>query len=138
MSFANTAIQLIGRKMCFEPHSGNTWMLCVPGKIVEDLKTPEKFNLILREVLIDCAEARVLVGQLHTLISGHEFIWGALIARSDNPVDLMNESVHCNLILSKSKPTISGDHPYPHPSFVSANAEPYVRGFGILSLLKSS
>jgi hypothetical protein len=137
MPFSKTSSALIGRKLNFKPHCGNTWMLCVTGTPPVDLETPDEFDFVLRDVLFDQGEARVLIAELLVIISDQKYTWGALIARSDYFVNLEQESVHCNLILSKSKPSISQRHPYHDPSFVSANSEPYVRGFGVLSLPKA-
>lgn len=136
MPFSDTSKSLVGRELDFKPHCGNTWMLCVPGRVVQDLETPDQFDLSLKDVLFDCSEARVLICETKKIIASHLFVWAALIARSDYFVELEKESVHCNLILSKARPTTSNLHPYHHPDFVSANSDLYVRGFGVLSLKK--
>lgn len=135
MPFSSDTTIHIGKQLRFEPHCGNTWMLCTTGQFPKDLETPAPFDLMLEEVLFDCSEARALICKVEFALAGHCFTWGALIARSDPIVNLRSESVHCNLLLSKNKPTISGDWAYGHPSFVSPNSEPYVRGFGVLSLI---
>lgn len=134
MAFSKNTSKLIGQKLRVNPVFGNGWGLYGGGK-PKWLETPKDgFDARLTDVLWEKQEPLVLICELSFRLSGHEFKWGALIARSDPRVDLRKKSVHCNLILSKAKPSISPDKPYPDPEFVTPNAEPYVRGFALVSL----
>jgi hypothetical protein len=134
MAFSNNTPELIGHKLQIKPVLGNRWGLYGMGS-PEWLDTPSKdFEACVIEVLFEKDEARVLICELKIILAGHEFVWAALIARADEAVDLRINSVHCNMIFSKEKPSISPEKPYPDPLFVNPNANPYVRGFGFVSV----
>ncbi len=96
-----------------------------------------EYEATVKDVLYDCGEARVLICELKITLMAREFYWGAFIARSDTPIDLEKESVHCNMIYSEQKPSISPDKPYPSPGFVTPNSQPHARGFGVVSLVQA-
>ena len=136
MSFVNSTQDLIGKRFTFQPHYGNGWMLYLPEKPLQPIEFPPPFDASLAEVIIDENEVRALICKLDVILQGHGFSWGAFIARSDFFIDLNQEQVVSNLLLSKQKPTRSVEHLYQHPGFVKPNSEINVRGFGILSLSK--
>jgi hypothetical protein len=136
MPFSNNTTNLIGKRLLFETHYGNGWMLYTPGQPLQPIEFPPPFEGSLVEIIVDEGEVRALICKTDVTIADHHFAWGAFIARSDLIIDLNHERVVSNLLLSKEKPTLSGEHPYGHPGFVKPNSEINIRGFGILSLSK--
>lgn len=133
MPFSTDSFAMIGEKLKVKPIHGNGWVLYGRARLLQDLEVPVPFEAELIDVLFDCGEARILICDVDLVLAGNRFRWGALIARADPVIDLRRESVPCNMMFSKERPTIQGDKPYPDPAFVSPNAVPYVRGFGIVS-----
>lgn len=137
MSFKN-ASELFGNRLQIKPIYGNGWGLFGQGEPKWFDVPGMEFEATVNDVLFDKAEARVLICELKIVLIARVFYWSALIARSDTPVDLERELVHCNMIFSEQKPGISPDNPYPSPGFVTPNSQPHVRGFGIVSLKLNS
>jgi len=137
MPFSKNTTSLIGKRLLFETHYGNGWMLYTPGQPLQPIEFPPPFEGSVVDVIVDEGEVRALICKMDVTFVGHHFSWGAFIARSDLFIDLNKEPVVSNLLLSKEKPTISGEHPYGHPGFVKPNSELNIRGFGILSLSKN-
>lgn len=133
----NDAHQLLGKKLQVKPIYGYGWGLFGEGS-PEWLDTPDaELGAIVKDILSDGGEARVLICEIKVAMLTHEFNWSAIIARSDFPVDLGKEPVHCNLMFSKCKPSIAPDKPYSSPEFVTPNSQPYVRGFGVVRLVQN-
>jgi|HubBroStandDraft_2_1064218.scaffolds.fasta_scaffold121018_1 hypothetical protein len=137
MPFSNNAIQLVGQQLLIKPVFGNGWGLFGQGEPRWFDAPGMELEATVNNALFDNGEARVLICELKITLMTYEFNWGAFLARSDSPVDLGREPVHCNMIFSKQKPSISLDKPYPSPEFVTPNSQPHVRGFGIISLAQA-
>jgi hypothetical protein len=136
MPFTGDTTGLIGQKLHVRTVFGNGWVLCRENRPFAWLDVPPPFDVTLQEVLFDLEEARVLICEAHAGLPSFECAWGAFIARADPIMNLREEGVPCNILLSRSRPTISAAKPYPDPEFVTSNSESHVRGFGVLSLLK--
>lgn len=132
--FSENAKELLGNRLRIKPVYGNGWGLFGQGEPKWFDAPSMEFEATVDDVLFDSGEARVLICKLKITLIAREFHWSAFIARSDMPVDLKKESVHCNMIFSEQKPSISPDKPYPSPGFVTPNFQPHVRGFGVVSL----
>lgn len=134
MPFSNDMTELVGQECKVKPIYGHGWALYGHGEMVP-LGTPaSEMSAVVADVLFDSEEARVLICRVDVSILMYAFKWSAFLARSDFFVDLRKKPVHCNMIFSKQTPSISPGNPYPSPEFVTPNAQPHVRGFGIVSL----
>lgn len=133
MPFARNIHALLGKRLLVQPHYGNGWMLCKQGAFAL-IDTPQPFTVELNEVVDFNGAATVLICAVKISLQGIQLDWAAILARSDNEINLLAENTAANIMLSTAKPRVMGQHPAWHPDFVDPVAQPYFRGFGILSL----
>lgn len=104
------------------------WQFCTSALEQQMFEVPSPFAFELAEVLTDNGKYAALLGKCVT--PGHPFaeMWSLLIPRLDREVTL-DEETPFNILITPSKPRLSGSHPPPHPHSIVADEFPQWRGY---------